>query len=53
MEIQVQFPLLLYWGMVVKVPPRLRVHPEYSLQDRLPRHEYSSPRAITPRVIPA
>ncbi|KAJ0935422.1 hypothetical protein HanRHA438_Chr03g0119391 [Helianthus annuus] len=38
--------------MVVKVPTRLRVLPEYSLQGRLPRHEYSSPRPITPRVLP-
>ncbi|MFS7903859.1 hypothetical protein Hanom_Chr01g00029121 [Helianthus anomalus] len=34
--------------MVVKVPPRLRVLPEYSLQGRLPRHKYWSPRPITP-----
>ncbi|MFS7946573.1 hypothetical protein Hanom_Chr06g00537941 [Helianthus anomalus] len=40
-------------SMVVKVPPRLRVLPEYSLQGRLPRHEYASPRPITPRVISA
>ncbi|MFS7993382.1 hypothetical protein Hanom_Chr12g01093371 [Helianthus anomalus] len=37
--------------MVVKVPPRLRVLPEYSLQGRMPRHEYWSPRTITPRLI--
>ncbi|MFS7949062.1 hypothetical protein Hanom_Chr06g00567141 [Helianthus anomalus] len=37
--------------MVVKVPLKLRVLPEYSIQCRLPRHEYCSPRPITPRVI--
>ncbi|MFS7904104.1 hypothetical protein Hanom_Chr01g00032061 [Helianthus anomalus] len=40
-------------GMVVKVSPRLRVLHEYSLQGRLTRHEYWSPRPITPRVISA
>ncbi|MFS7955231.1 hypothetical protein Hanom_Chr07g00640241 [Helianthus anomalus] len=37
--------------MVVKVPSRHRVLPEYSLQGRLPRPEYCSPKPITPRVI--
>ncbi|MFS7920150.1 hypothetical protein Hanom_Chr03g00221031 [Helianthus anomalus] len=37
--------------MVVKLPPKLRVLSEYSLQGRLPRHEYCYPRPITPRVI--
>ncbi|MFS7960647.1 hypothetical protein Hanom_Chr08g00705511 [Helianthus anomalus] len=39
--------------MVVKVPHRLRVLHEYSLQGRLPRHDYWSPMPITPRVISA
>ncbi|MFS7944997.1 hypothetical protein Hanom_Chr06g00518751 [Helianthus anomalus] len=38
---------------IVKVPPRLRVLPEYLLQGRLPRNKYSSPRPITTRVISA
>ncbi|MFS7968738.1 hypothetical protein Hanom_Chr09g00801081 [Helianthus anomalus] len=40
-------------SMVVKVLSRLRVLPEYSLQGRLPRHEYCSHRPITPRVVSA
>ncbi|MFS7998682.1 hypothetical protein Hanom_Chr12g01156731 [Helianthus anomalus] len=39
--------------MAVKVPPRLRILPEYSLQGKLPRSEYCSPSPITPRVISA
>ncbi|MFS7920174.1 hypothetical protein Hanom_Chr03g00221331 [Helianthus anomalus] len=39
--------------MVVKVPLRFRVLPEYSLQGKLPRPEYCLPRPITPRVISA
>ncbi|MFS7945277.1 hypothetical protein Hanom_Chr06g00522281 [Helianthus anomalus] len=47
------FVYIYIYIMVVKVSPRLRVLPEYSLQGRLPRHEYWSPRPITPRVISA
>ncbi|MFS8016176.1 hypothetical protein Hanom_Chr15g01365341 [Helianthus anomalus] len=40
-------------SMVIKVSSKLRVLPKYSLQGRLSRPEYYSPRLITPRVISA
>ncbi|MFS7960681.1 hypothetical protein Hanom_Chr08g00705911 [Helianthus anomalus] len=51
--ITLNFPWFIAIVMVVKVPPRLRVLSEYSLQGRLPRLEYCSPKLITPRVISA